>query len=150
MFKKKQLLSPFWCMFFKFIDSHHQNTHMSCFDSITQQILMPLWRSKCLLCLVAIFILTSPSTLLQRSSSLMMSSDPCAQSSRFIRFSRVKFSSKFLSASSKHCWNGGAHSGDYFKIKTIFPGMGIPITKIRQSWDRLIFIVGFPILARYR
>ena len=34
-------------------------------------------------------------------------------------------------------------------IKMIFPGMGIPIIKIRQSWDCLIFIIGIPMLARW-
>ena len=28
-----------------------------------------------------------------------------------------------------------------------YPGIGIPIIKIRRSWDRLIFIYGIPILA---
>ena len=32
-------------------------------------------------------------------------------------------------------------------IKTVFPGEGIPITKIRRSWDRLIFIMGILILV---
>ena len=30
-----------------------------------------------------------------------------------------------------------------FNIKTIFPGRGNYIIKIRRSWDRLIFIMGF-------
>ena len=31
-------------------------------------------------------------------------------------------------------------------IKTVFPGMGIPMLKIRRSQDRLIFNMGIPIL----
>ena len=34
-------------------------------------------------------------------------------------------------------------------MNTIFPGIGIPIVKIRRSWDRLIFLMGIPILVRY-
>ena len=33
-------------------------------------------------------------------------------------------------------------------IKTVFPGMGIPMLKIRRSRDRLIFNMGIPILIR--
>ena len=33
-------------------------------------------------------------------------------------------------------------------ICTVFPAMGISIIKIRRSWDRLIFIMGIPILVR--
>ena len=33
-------------------------------------------------------------------------------------------------------------------VKTTFPGMGVSNIKIRRSWDRLIFIMGIPILAR--
>ena len=40
-------------------------------------------------------------------------------------------------------------SGPCLNIKTIFPGMGIPMLKIRQSWDRLIFNMGIPILVRW-
>ena len=29
-----------------------------------------------------------------------------------------------------------------------FPGMDIPIVKIRQSWDYLVFIMGIPVLLR--
>ena len=32
--------------------------------------------------------------------------------------------------------------------KTSFPGMGIPMLKIRRSYDRLIFNMGIPILIR--
>ena len=35
-------------------------------------------------------------------------------------------------------------------IRTVFPGMGIPILKIRRSCDRLIFNMGIPILVRRR
>ena len=36
-----------------------------------------------------------------------------------------------------------------FNIKTIFPGMGVPIIKVRQSWwDCLIFLMGILILVR--
>ena len=36
----------------------------------------------------------------------------------------------------------------HLNIKTIFPGMGIPMLKIRRSWDRLIFNMGITILVR--
>ena len=36
-----------------------------------------------------------------------------------------------------------------FDLQTLFPGIGIPIIKIRRSWDRLIYMVGIPILIRY-
>ena len=39
--------------------------------------------------------------------------------------------------------------GPRLNIKTIFPGMGIPISKIRQSWDHLILNMGIPILGRW-
>ena len=35
-----------------------------------------------------------------------------------------------------------------FNIKTVFPGKGIPMLKIRRSWVRLIFSMGIPILVR--
>ena len=38
--------------------------------------------------------------------------------------------------------------GPCLRIKTVFPGMGIPMLKIRRSWDRLIFNIGIPILVR--
>ena len=38
--------------------------------------------------------------------------------------------------------------GPRLNIKTIFPGMGIPMLKIRRSQDRLIFKMGIPILVR--
>ena len=34
-------------------------------------------------------------------------------------------------------------------MKTIFPGIGIPIIKIRQWWDCLIFIMVIPIRVRW-
>ena len=36
----------------------------------------------------------------------------------------------------------------YFNIKAVFPGMGIPMVKIRQSWDCRVFIMGIPVLVR--
>ena len=41
-------------------------------------------------------------------------------------------------------------SGPCFNIKTIFPGVRIPIIKIRRSCDCLIFIMGIPILYTLR
>ena len=48
-------------------------------------------------------------------------------------------------------WNGWGHRllnspclGTVY-IKIVFPGLGIPIMKIRRSGDRLIFIIGIPI-----
>ena len=40
-------------------------------------------------------------------------------------------------------------SGTCLNIKTVFTGIGISIIKIRWSWDRLIFIMGTPILVRW-
>ena len=34
-------------------------------------------------------------------------------------------------------------------IKTVFPGIGIPIIKMRRLWDRLIFKTGIHILVRW-
>ena len=42
---------------------------------------------------------------------------------------------------------GASLSGPRFKIKTVFPGIGISTMKIRQSRDRLIFIMGILILG---
>ena len=42
------------------------------------------------------------------------------------------------------------HAGPRLKIKTILPGIGIPIIKVRRSFDRLIFIMGIPLLRRWR
>ena len=39
-------------------------------------------------------------------------------------------------------------AGLRLNIKTVFPGMGVSIINIRRSWDRLIFIMGIPILVR--
>ena len=39
--------------------------------------------------------------------------------------------------------------GAHLNIKTIFPGMEIHMIKIRRWWDRLIFIMGIPILVRW-
>ena len=40
--------------------------------------------------------------------------------------------------------------GNRLNTKTVFPGMVIPIIKIRRSSDRLIFILGINILVRRR
>ena len=37
--------------------------------------------------------------------------------------------------------------GPCLNIKTVFPGSGIPMLKIRRSQDRLIFNIGIPILV---
>ena len=39
--------------------------------------------------------------------------------------------------------------GPHFNVITIFPGIGILILKIRLSHDRLIFVIGNPILIRW-
>ena len=39
-----------------------------------------------------------------------------------------------------HQWN--SEQGLCFKIKTVLSGLSIPIIKIKQSWDRVIFIMG--------
>ena len=39
-------------------------------------------------------------------------------------------------------------AGPCLSIKTVFPGMEIPMLKIRQLWDHLIFNMGIPILMR--
>ena len=38
--------------------------------------------------------------------------------------------------------NMGSNTGPRLNIKTVFPGMGISIIKIKGSWDNLIFIIG--------
>ena len=38
-------------------------------------------------------------------------------------------------------------AGPRFNIKTVFPRYGIPMLKIRRSWDRLIFNMGIRILT---
>ena len=50
------------------------------------------------------------------------------------------------------CWNKiGKHSTpvSHFNMKTIFPGMGIFMLKIKQAWDCLIFNMVIPILVRW-
>ena len=39
--------------------------------------------------------------------------------------------------------------GPRLNIKTVFLCIGISMIKIRRSWDRLIFIMGIPILVRW-
>ena len=39
-------------------------------------------------------------------------------------------------------------TGHRLNINTVFPGIGIPMLKIRRSLDRLIFNMGIPILVR--
>ena len=39
--------------------------------------------------------------------------------------------------------------GPCLNIKTVFPGMGIPMLKIRRSQDRLIFNMGIPLPVRH-
>ena len=46
-------------------------------------------------------------------------------------------------------WFTGQSSGPHLNIKMVFPGIWISILKIRQSWNRLIFIMGIPILLRW-
>ena len=41
-----------------------------------------------------------------------------------------------------------ARTGPCLNIKTVFPGMGIPMLEIKRSHDRLIFNMGIPILVR--
>ena len=43
---------------------------------------------------------------------------------------------------------GPQSPGPCLNIKTVFPGMGISIIKMRRSWDRVIFITGIPIPVR--
>ena len=38
--------------------------------------------------------------------------------------------------------------GSCLNMRPSFPGMGIPMLKIRRSWDRLIFNMGIPIWVR--
>ena len=44
------------------------------------------------------------------------------------------------------CWHGT--SGPRLNIKTVFPMYGISTLNIRRSWDRLMYNMGIPILAR--
>ena len=48
-------------------------------------------------------------------------------------------------------WSGliKAEPGRHLDIKTVFPGMGIFIIKIRQLWDHLILIMPIPTLVRW-
>ena len=39
-------------------------------------------------------------------------------------------------------------SSPYLNIKAVFTDMGIVMIKIRRTWDRLIFIMGIPILVK--
>ena len=39
--------------------------------------------------------------------------------------------------------------GHHLNIKTVFPGMGISIIKIWWWWDRIILIMGIPILVKW-
>ena len=39
--------------------------------------------------------------------------------------------------------------GAHFDIKTVFPSIGIPIIKMRQPHDGIIFIMGIPALVRH-
>ena len=39
-------------------------------------------------------------------------------------------------------------AGACFNIKTIFPSIGIPMLRVRQLWNRLIFSMGIPILVK--
>ena len=52
--------------------------------------------------------------------------------------------SRFVQASI--CYS--IHAGPWRNIKTVFPGMGISMLKIRRSRDRLIFNMGISILVR--
>ena len=38
--------------------------------------------------------------------------------------------------------------GPHFNIKVVFLRIGIPLTKIRWSWNNLIFEMGIPILVK--
>ena len=42
-----------------------------------------------------------------------------------------------------------SQSGPRLNKKTVFPGIGIPMLKIRRSWDCLIFNMGIPILISW-
>ena len=44
-------------------------------------------------------------------------------------------------------WSQGLHA--YFFLKTVFPGIVIPMLKIRRSPDHLILNMGIPILVRW-
>ena len=38
--------------------------------------------------------------------------------------------------------------GPHLNTNTVFPGMWIPIIKIKRSWDHIIFIMGIPMLIK--
>ena len=40
-------------------------------------------------------------------------------------------------------------AGSCLNIKTVLPGMGIPMLGIKQSWDRLMPNTGIPMLVRH-
>ena len=92
------------------LTSPHSVSHHPTVSQITPQCLKsphcvpPLCPRSSKQCPTVLLTLTSPSTLLHRRSSLTTSSDPCIQSSRFIRRSRPSASSNGFSTSSKHCW----------------------------------------------
>ena len=44
--------------------------------------------------------------------------------------------------------HGTATIGPRFHINTVFPGMGISMSKIRRSWDRLILNMWIPVKVR--
>ena len=50
-----------------------------------------------------------------------------------------------------HCWYTllQKNSGSHFTIKIVIPCIGIPIRKIGQLWDYLIFIMGISILEMW-
>ena len=63
---------------------------------------------------------------------------------------RVRWSYKVCPIVAESAANGRIHTepGLRLNIKTVFPGMRIPMLKTRRSRDRLIFNIGIPILAR--
>ena len=58
---------------------------------------------------------------------------------------------QFLLSERSSCHNDRlvGDTGPRLNIKTVFPDMVIPIIKIRQSWDNLIFIMSIPMLERW-
>ena len=52
---------------------------------------------------------------------------------------------QWLNTSKERSWN---RLGPISKQRPCFQGMGIPMLKIRRSWDRLIFNMRIPILVR--
>ena len=60
---------------------------------------------------------------------------------------RSKFSNNaILELELQLAWLSVESAGPRLNIKTVFPGMGIPMLKIRWSGDRFIFNMGIPIL----